>query len=86
MFLVVEILLAVENLQAILIDSCCVLVAQSSLTLCDRVGSSVHGILQTRMLEWVAMPSSGDLPDPTIDPGSPVLPVDSLTSETPVER
>ena len=22
-------------------------------------GSSVHGILQTRILEWVAMPSSG---------------------------
>ena len=22
------------------------------------------GILQTRILEWVAMPSSGDLPDP----------------------
>ena len=36
---------------------------QSSLTLCDpmdysRPGSSVHGILQARILEWVAMPSS----------------------------
>ena len=60
--------------------------SKSGLTLCDRVGSSVHGILQTRMLEWVAMPSSGDLPDPRMDPGSPVLPVDSLTSETPGER
>ena len=31
------------------------------LTLCDRMnlpGSSVHGILQARILEWVAMPSS----------------------------
>ena len=28
-------------------------------------GSSVHGILQARILEWVAMPSPpGDLPDP----------------------
>ena len=28
-------------------------------------------------------PSSGDLPDPEIDPGSPVLPADSLPSEPP---
>ena len=40
-----------------------VLVAQSCPTLCDHVGwsppgSSVHGILQARVLEWVAMPSS----------------------------
>ena len=40
-----------------------VLVTQSCLTLCDLrdcslSGSSVHGILQARMLEWVAMPSS----------------------------
>ena len=40
-----------------------VLVTQSCLTLCDPVdcnppGSSVHGILQARILEWVAMPSS----------------------------
>ena len=40
-----------------------VLVAQACLTLCDPVdysppGSSVHGILQARILEWVAMPSS----------------------------
>ena len=41
---------------------------QSCPTLCDRTdcsppGSSVPGIFQTRILEWVAMPSSGDLPD-----------------------
>ena len=41
----------------------CVLVAQSCLTPCDLVncsppGSSVHGILQARILEWVAMPFS----------------------------
>ena len=35
-------------------------------TLCDPMdcglpGSSVHGILQTRILEWVAMPSSGGI-------------------------
>ena len=38
-------------------------VAQSCLTLCDPMdcgppGSSAHGILQARILEWVAMPSS----------------------------
>ena len=33
-------------------------------------GSFVHGILQARILEWVAMPSSGDLPDPGIEPVS----------------
>ena len=39
------------------------LVAQSCLTLCDPMdcsppGSSVHGILQARILEWVAFSSS----------------------------
>ena len=41
----------------------CVLVTQSCLTLCDPMdcslpGSSVHGILQARVLEWVAIPFS----------------------------
>ena len=39
----------------------CVCVAQSCLTLChpmDYTGSSVHGILQARVLEWVAIPFS----------------------------
>ena len=43
--------------------SCCCLVVQSCLTLCDPVdysppGSSVHGILQARILEWAAIPFS----------------------------
>ena len=33
-------------------------------------GSSVHGILQARTLEWVAVPSPGDLPYPGIKPAS----------------
>ena len=46
---------------------------QSGLTLCNPMddsppGSSVHGILQARILEWVAMPSSKDLPNPGIKP------------------
>ena len=41
-------------------------------TLCDPIecslpGSSVRGILQARILEWVAMPSSRDLPYPGIE-------------------
>ena len=31
-------------------------------------GSSVHGILQVRVLEWVAMPPSGDLLNPGMSP------------------
>ena len=56
-------------------------VAQSCLTLWDSVdcslpGSSVHGILQVRILEWVAIPFSGDLPDPGIEPRSSALQAD----------
>ena len=57
---------------------CACLVTQSCLTLCDPVacsqpGTSVHGILQARTLEWVVIPSSGDLPNPGIKPKSPTL-------------
>ena len=44
-------------------------------------GSSVHGILQARMLEWVAIPSPGDFPNSGIKPGSPVFQADSLPSQ-----
>ena len=98
---------------------------------CSPPGSSVHGILQARILEWVAisfsnawkwkgkvkslshvrlfatpwtvachappsmgfsrqeywsglpLPSPGDLPDPGIEPRSPALQADALTSEPP---
>ena len=33
-------------------------VAQSCPTLCDHMDYTVHGILQARILEWVAFPSS----------------------------
>ena len=50
-------------------------VIQSCLTLCDPMdcslpGSSIHGILQARILEWVAIPFPGDLPDPGIEPAT----------------
>ena len=44
-------------------------------------GSSVHGILQGRILEWVAFPSPGDIPETGIEPGSPALQADSLLAE-----
>ena len=50
---------------------------------CSPPGSSVHDILQARILEWVAFPFSKDLPDPVIEPGSPALQADSLPSEPP---
>ena len=96
-------------------------VAQSCPTLCDPMDYTVHGILQARILKWVAFPSSrgsslprdrtqvshiaggfftssatreaqeywngqsipspGDLPDPGIEPGFPVLQADSLPTE-----
>ena len=50
---------------------------QSCPTLCDPQtvaplppGSSVHGILQARILEWVAMPSSRGSSQPRIKPAS----------------
>ena len=48
-------------------------------------GSSVHGILQARILEWVVTPveDPGDLPNPGIEPGSPALQADALSSEPP---
>ena len=46
-------------------------------------GFSVYGILQARVLEWVAIPFSGDLPDQGIEPRSPALQEDSLLSEPP---
>ena len=37
-------------------------------------GSSVRGIFQARILGWVTIPSSRDLPDPGIEPASSVSP------------
>ena len=56
-------------------------VSPLGLTLCDPMDYTAHGILQARILEWVALPSPGDLPDPGIKPGSPALQVDSLSTE-----
>ena len=36
-------------------------------TLCSLSGSSVHGIFQARVLEWVPFPSPEDLPTQGLD-------------------
>ena len=49
-------------------------------------GSSVHGILQARITEWVAIPPLGDLPHPGTElasPAAPALQVDSVLTEPP---
>ena len=48
---------------------------------CSPPGSSVHGILHTRILEWGDTFSSRGLPDPGIKPGTLALQVNSLLSE-----
>ena len=64
-----------------------VLVAQLCLALCDPIhcsppGFSVHGILQARILEWVAISFSRDLPDTQrLNLGSPALQAGSLPTE-----
>ena len=55
---------------------------RSCLTLCDPrdyslPGSSDHGMLQARILEWTAISSPGDLPDPGTEGGSPAFQADS---------
>ena len=50
-------------------------VTKSCPTLCESMdcsppGSTVHVILQARILEWVVMPPLGDLPNPGIEPRS----------------
>ena len=45
---------------------------------CSPPGSSIHGILQAKVLEWFAIPSPGNLLDTGIEPESPALQEDSL--------
>jgi len=45
---------------------------------CSLPGSSVHGILQARTLEWWPFPSPGDLCGAGFAPRSPALQADSL--------
>ena len=58
-------------------------VAQSFLTLCTLMDCTVCGILQARVLEWVAFPFSRGSSQPGIQSRSPALQVDSLPAEPP---
>ena len=65
---------------------CKVLVNQLCPTLCNPMdcsppGSSVHGILQARILEWVAIHFSRGFLNPEIQTRSPALQADSLPSK-----
>ena len=58
---------------------------QSYPTLCNPMdcrlpSPSVHGILQARIMEWIATPSSRDLPDPENEPASPASPTFQMES------
>ena len=57
-------------------------VAQSCPTLCDSMDSSLHGILQARILEWVAVTFSRGSSNPGIQPRYPSLQADSLPAES----
>ena len=54
------------------------LITQWCLTLCDLMdcsplGSSLHEILQARILEWISISFSSNLPDPGTELESPAL-------------
>ena len=42
------------------------------------MGSSVYGIFQARILEWLPFPTPGDLPNPGMEPASLVSPAVEL--------
>ena len=58
-------------------------VTQPRPTLCDPMDYTVHGILQARILEWVAFPFSRGSSQPRIEPRSPALQADPLPAEPP---
>ena len=69
----------------------CVCLVALCLTLCDPMncslpGSSVHGISQARIPEWLLFPPPRDLLNPGIEsesPASPAMQADSFTAEPP---
>ena len=67
---------------------CVCVCTQSRLILCNPMdysppGSSVHGILQARILAWVTCAPPEDLLNPGIEPMSPALQADSLHTYLP---
>ena len=60
-----------------------VLFTQLYTTVFSPLGSSVYGIFQARILEWVAIPFSKESSNPRIKARSPALQMDFLPSEPP---
>ena len=56
-------------------------VAQLRLTLCDPKDYTIHGILQARILDWVAVPFSRGSSQPRDRTQPPALQVDSFPAE-----
>ena len=56
-------------------------VSQLCPSLCGPMDYKVHGILQARILEWIAFPSPGNLLNPGTEPQSPTLQAHSLPAE-----
>ena len=56
-------------------------VSQLCPTLCNPMDDTVHGVLQARILEWVAFPYSRGSSQSRIKPRSPTLQVGSLPAE-----
>ena len=52
---------------------------------CSLTGSSVHGISQARIMEWLPFPSPRDLLHPGIELRFPALPADSLPLNHPLK-
>ena len=66
----------------------CVLFTQLYPTLCNPMdcsspGSSVHGILQVSIVQWVSSPLSRGSSQPRIEPRSPELHAGYLQSKSP---
>ena len=60
----------------------CVKVAQSCSFICNLMDYTVHGILQARILAWVAFPFPEDLPNPAIKLRTHAWQVDSLPDKS----
>ena len=50
---------------------------------CGPAGSSVRGVPQARVLQWLSFHTPGELPDPGIEPLSLALAGGIFTTETP---
>ena len=53
---------------------------------CSLPGSSIYGISQARILEWMPFPSPGDIPNPGMEPTSPELAGGFFTTEPPEKQ